>query len=42
VRGMLDVIRKTARKMSPAGLALVSSIPLTDADRAILAEALAD
>lgn len=37
---MLDVIRKTARKMSPAGLALVTDVPLTDAERALLAEAL--
>ena len=37
---MIDVIRKTARKMSPSGLALVSSIPLADAELALLGEAL--
>jgi hypothetical protein len=37
---MLDVIRKTARKMSPAGLALVSSIPLGESERELLDEAL--
>ena len=37
---MLDVIRKTARKMSPAGLALVSSIPLGESERTLLGEAL--
>ena len=38
---MLDVIRKTARKMSPAALAAVSTISLTDAESALLDEALA-
>jgi hypothetical protein len=37
---MLDVIRKTARKMSPAGLALVGSIPLSVSERELLGEAL--
>jgi hypothetical protein len=38
----IEVIRKTARKMSPLGLQLVSRIPLGDADRRLLAEALSD
>ncbi|MFT3851127.1 MAG: DUF4202 domain-containing protein [Ilumatobacteraceae bacterium] len=38
---MVDVIRKTAKKMSPAALALVADVPLTDAERSLLAEALA-
>jgi hypothetical protein len=37
---MLDVIRKTAKKMSPAALAKVDEIPLSEADLALLAEAL--
>jgi hypothetical protein len=37
----LSVIRKTARKMSPDGLALVGAIPLAEAERRLLAEALA-
>lgn len=37
---MLDVVRKTAKKMSPAALALVTDVPLTDAERSLLAEAL--
>ena len=37
---MLEVIRKTARKMSASGLDLVASIPLTDPERALLGEAL--
>lgn len=37
---LLDVLRKTARKMSPAGLAAVADVPLGDAERALLAEAL--
>jgi hypothetical protein len=37
---MLDVIRKTARKMSPAGLALAGSIPLSVSERELLGEAL--
>lgn len=36
----LEVIRKTARKMSPQGLALVAEVPLDAAARALLAEAL--
>ncbi len=38
---LCEVIRKTARKMSPAGLALVAEVPLGAAERALLAEALA-
>ena len=37
---MLDVIRKTAKKMSPQALARVSEIPLTTAEHALLEEAL--
>jgi Domain of unknown function (DUF4202) len=38
---MVDVIRKTARKMSGHGLELVAAIPLGQAERNLLAEALA-
>lgn len=38
---LIEVIRKTARKMSPAALAAIASIPLDDAARALLAEATA-
>ncbi len=37
---LIDVIRKTARKMSPAALAAVASIPLGDAEQQLLADAL--
>ena len=37
---MLDVIRKTAAKMSPAGLAEVAGIPMRDHDRELIARAL--
>lgn len=37
---MLEVIRKTARKMSPRGLQLVAAIPLADTEAALLDEAL--
>jgi hypothetical protein len=37
---MLDVIRKTAAKMSPAGLAEVAAIPMRDHDRDLIARAL--
>ncbi len=37
---MLDVIRKTAAKMSPAGLAEVGAIPMRDHDRELIARAL--
>jgi len=38
---MLDVIAKTAAKMSPAGLAHVGDLPLRDHDRALIERALA-
>jgi hypothetical protein len=38
---MVDVIAKTAAKMSPAALALVGELPLRDEDRALIARALA-
>lgn len=38
---LVDVLRKTAKKMSAAGLAAVADVPLGDAERALLAEALA-
>jgi hypothetical protein len=37
---LLDVIRKTAKKMSPEALAAVGQIPLEDAERELLAAAL--
>lgn len=37
---MLDVIRKTAAKMSDAGRALVAELPLQDGERELLARAL--
>jgi hypothetical protein len=37
---MLDVIRKTAAKMSPAGLAHVAEIPMREHDRELIARAL--
>lgn len=37
---LLEVIRKTARKMSPAGLAAVDELPIGDSERELLAEAL--
>ena len=39
---MLEVIRKTARKMSASGLELVASMPLDESARALLAEALGE
>jgi hypothetical protein len=39
---LLDVLRKTARKLSPSGLAAVADVPLGDAERALLHEALDD
>lgn len=36
----VEVIRKTARKMSPEGLELVRSIPLGEVERGLLADAL--
>lgn len=38
---VIDVIRKTARKMSPAALAAVAQIPLGEAETSLLAAALA-
>lgn len=38
---MIDVIQKTAAKMSPSALAQVAEIPMRDGDRALLARALA-
>lgn len=38
---IVDVIRKTARKMSAAGRGLVATIPLAEPERRLLAEALA-
>ena len=38
---LIDVIRKTAKKMTPAALAAVSQIPLGEPERALLATALA-
>lgn len=37
---MIDVIQKTAAKMSPSGLAQVAAIPMRDGDRALVARAL--
>lgn len=37
---LLDVVRKTARKMSPAGLAATADLPIGDVEREILAAAL--
>jgi len=39
---IVDIIRKTALKMSPRALELVADLPLRDTDRALLARALAD
>ena len=39
---LIDVIRKTARKMSPAGLAAVGTIALGEREVALLGEALSD
>lgn len=38
----IGVLRKTARKMSPAGLAAAAAVPLSAAGAALLAEALGD
>ena len=37
---MIDVIQKTAKKMSPAGLEQVAAIPMRDRDRALVGRAL--
>jgi hypothetical protein len=39
---LIDVIRKTAKKMSPSALAAVGKIPLGDVEQRLLGEALAD
>lgn len=39
---IVDVIRKTARKMSPGAVALAAELPLSAADRALLQRALSD
>ena len=39
---LIEVLRKTARKLSPAGLAAAAEIPLDDAGRALLREALGE
>ena len=39
---VIDVIRKTARKMSPGGLAATAALPIGDVERSLLAEALTD
>lgn len=36
-----EVVRKTASKMTPAGLAMIAEVPLTSDERHLLAEALA-
>ena len=33
---MVDIIRKTAAKMSPRALELVGDLPMRDADRALI------
>ncbi len=38
---LIDVIRKTAKKMSPAALAAVSTIPIGELEQSLLAAALA-
>ncbi len=38
---MIDVIKKTAAKMSPAALGHVAELPMRDGDRALIARALA-
>ncbi len=37
---LIDVLRKTARKMTPAGAAAISLIPLAEAEQQLLADAL--
>ena len=39
---LLDVLRRSARKLSPAALAAVADVPLDAAGRTLLAEALAE
>jgi uncharacterized protein DUF4202 len=38
---MVDVVRKTVKKMSPQAVELAAGLPLSDGDRAVLAAALA-
>lgn len=38
---LIDVLRKTARKLSPAGIAAIAALPLGPAEQALLTEALA-
>jgi Domain of unknown function (DUF4202) len=37
---LLEVLRKTARKLSPAGIAALADVPISPAERALLDEAL--
>jgi hypothetical protein len=37
---LIDVLRKTARKISPSGAAAIARIPLGDAELRLLADAL--
>ena len=37
---MVDIIQKTAAKMSPTALALAADLPMRDADRALIGRAL--
>jgi hypothetical protein len=37
---LIDVLRKTARKMTPAGAAAIALIPLAEAEQQLLADAL--
>jgi Domain of unknown function (DUF4202) len=39
---LIDVLRKTAKKMTPLGVAAVARIPLGELERSLLAEALGD
>ena len=39
---MIDVVRKTVRKMSPAAVELAAGLDLAAEDRALLVAALAD
>ena len=37
---MVDIIQKTAAKMSPSALGLVADLPMRDTDRALIGRAL--
>lgn len=39
---LVDVLRKTAKKMTPAGAAAIARIPLEESERTLLAEALGE